>query len=202
MRWDLSRMLIFIRHNFHLCILPLSCCALQFTEVKMITIILYSFLDTEANLRVQIWIQLFLWISQHRILIQILVTLSETQQTWIPIINLKPTLWDIAKRFEIHILLFLKHRVAKNLNPNPTLSETHSGKESQCKSYSFWNTVAKNANPNPILSETHSGRELWSASYSVQDTANLNPRVIRGELVWQMVVILQQCNLEASFISH
>jgi hypothetical protein len=41
----------FIRHNFHLCILPLSCCALQFTEVKMITIILYSFKDTIANLK-------------------------------------------------------------------------------------------------------------------------------------------------------
>jgi len=139
-------------------------------------------------------------ISQHRILIQILVTLSETQQTWIPIINLKLTLWDIAKRFEIHILLFLKH----------------SGKESQSKSYSFWNTMERNLDANPTLSETqwqrmpiqillflnHSGRELWLASYSGWDTANLNPRVIRGELVWQMVVIVQQCTLEASFISH
>jgi hypothetical protein len=53
-------------------------------------------------------------------------------------------------------------------DPHPTLSETqwqrisiqillflkHNGKESRCKSYSFWNTVAKNANPNPTLSES------------------------------------------------
>lgn len=106
----------------------------------------------------QIWIQLFLWISQHRILIQILVTLSETQQTWIPIINLKPTLWDIAKRFEIHILLFLKH----------------SGKESQSKSYSFWNTQWKGISMQILLFVKHSGKEGQSKSYSFWNTVGEN----------------------------
>ncbi len=174
MRWDLSRMLIFIRHNFHLCILPLSCCALQFTEVKMITIILYSFKDTIANLK-----------SAD---LNPTLSVNLTAQNTDP--NPSNSFWDTANLnpynyFETYSLRHSKKirdphptlsetQWQKNLNPNPTLSETHSGKESQSKSYSFWNTQLKGISMQILLFLKHSGKECQSKSYSFWNTVAEN----------------------------